>query len=50
MGRSIAKSLKAEVNVPGADLVQFVAALGCAILGQRRLARLGSAIGGSVPS
>jgi predicted CoA-substrate-specific enzyme activase len=31
--------LKAEVNVPPGDLVQFVAALGAAYLGQRRLAK-----------
>ena len=33
--------LKASVNVPDGDLVQYVSALGAAILGQRRLARLG---------
>ncbi len=32
--------LKAEVNVPHGDLVQFVAALGAAYLGQRRLAKV----------
>jgi activator of 2-hydroxyglutaryl-CoA dehydratase len=30
----------AEVNVPPGDLVQFTAALGAALLGQRRLRRL----------
>lgn len=40
MARSIAKALKADVNVPPPDLVQFVAALGCAILGRRRLAKV----------
>ncbi|NNG16216.1 MAG: 2-hydroxyglutaryl-CoA dehydratase [Gemmatimonadales bacterium] len=32
--------LGSEVNVPGSDLVQFTAALGAAILGQRRLEKL----------
>ena len=32
--------LKAEVNVPAGDLVQFVAALGAAYLGQRRLEKV----------
>ncbi len=40
MARSVQEQLKAEVNVPSADLVQFVAALGAAILGQRRLKQL----------
>jgi predicted CoA-substrate-specific enzyme activase len=35
--------LQATVNVPAGDLVQFVSALGAAILGQRRLARLRAA-------
>jgi len=32
--------LKADVNVPAGDLVQFVAALGAAYLGQRRMAKV----------
>lgn len=35
--------LDAEVNVPAGDLVQFTAALGAAVLGQRRLAKLAAA-------
>ena len=37
------KELSADVNVPPPDLVQFVSALGAALLGQRRLARATSA-------
>ncbi|WKZ83175.1 MAG: acyl-CoA dehydratase activase [Acidimicrobiia bacterium] len=40
MGRSISQTLGAEVNVPEPEMVQFVAALGCAILGHRRLAKI----------
>ncbi len=40
MAIAVRKQLKAEVNVPGPDMVQFVAALGAAILGLRRLAKL----------
>ena len=42
MGRTISESLEAEVNVPGADMVQFVSALGCAILAGRRLEKFRS--------
>ncbi|MBL8988577.1 MAG: 2-hydroxyglutaryl-CoA dehydratase [Gemmatimonadetes bacterium] len=45
MARSIARSLKADVNVPPPDVVQFVAALGCGILGHRRLAKTAAAAG-----
>ncbi len=41
MADVIRRELDAEVNVPDGDLVQFTAALGAALLGQRRLARLG---------
>ncbi len=37
MAQSVRNHLKCEVNVPDPELVQFVAALGAAILGQRRL-------------
>jgi predicted CoA-substrate-specific enzyme activase len=37
MGRLIRERLGADVNIPPADDVQFVAALGAAVLGQRRL-------------
>lgn len=40
MGRSIGKALGAAVNVPDPEMVQFISALGCAILGRRRLAKL----------
>ncbi len=40
MAESVRKHLKAEVNVPDPEMVQFVAALGAAILGQRRLKTL----------
>ena len=36
----VREELGTEVNVPGSDLVQFTAALGAAILGQRRLEKL----------
>ncbi len=39
MGRLLRQTLGAAVNVPPADLVQFVGALGAAVLGRRRLAR-----------
>lgn len=40
MASAVREQLKADVNVPDADTVQFVAALGAAILGQRRLEKL----------
>ena len=40
MGRVVREHLKAEVNVPPEKLVQFVGALGAAILAQRRVQRL----------
>jgi predicted CoA-substrate-specific enzyme activase len=40
MAESVREQLKSDVNVPEADLVQFVAALGAALLGQRRLEKL----------
>jgi activator of 2-hydroxyglutaryl-CoA dehydratase len=40
MADAVRKQLKAEVNVPEPDMVQFVAAFGSAILGQIRLAKL----------
>jgi predicted CoA-substrate-specific enzyme activase len=40
MAASVHKQLNAPVNVPQGDMVQFVAALGAAILGLRRLAKL----------
>jgi hypothetical protein len=36
----VRNELASDVNVPPGDLVQFTAALGAAILGQRRLQRL----------
>ncbi len=40
MASIIRDQLKATVNVPAGDLVQFMAALGAAVLGHRRLERL----------
>ncbi len=40
MAKSVSKVLEAEVNVPDPEMVQFVAALGAAILGRRRLEKL----------
>jgi (R)-2-hydroxyacyl-CoA dehydratese activating ATPase len=49
MARVVREHLKAEVNVPPQELVQFVGALGAAILAQRRLQKLHSpACDGSV--
>ncbi len=45
MGRSISESLEAEVNIPDPDMVQYVSALGCAILARQRLEKLGAADG-----
>ena len=42
MGRVVKEALKAEVNVPPGDLVQYVSAYGAALLGQRRLDVLGA--------
>ncbi len=42
MAREIRRELKADVNVPEGDLVQFVAAYGAAILAGRRLEQLGA--------
>ena len=39
-GREVQKQLDKEVNVPDADMVQFVAALGAAVLGHRRIETL----------
>jgi predicted CoA-substrate-specific enzyme activase len=40
MAQVVREQLGAEVNVPAGDLVQFTAALGAALLGQRRLRQL----------
>lgn len=40
MGRAVSEMLEAEVNIPEGEMVQYVSALGCAILGQRRLEKL----------
>jgi (R)-2-hydroxyacyl-CoA dehydratese activating ATPase len=45
MARVAREQLKAQVNVPPENLVQFVSALGAAILAQRRLQKLNSAAG-----
>jgi predicted CoA-substrate-specific enzyme activase len=43
MGRTISETLEAEVNIPDGDMVQYVSALGCAILARRRLEKLEAA-------
>lgn len=40
MAQAVSQRLKSEVNVPDSETVQFVAALGAAILGRRRLRKL----------
>jgi activator of 2-hydroxyglutaryl-CoA dehydratase len=40
MARSVREQLKSEVNVPDPEMVQYVGALGAAILGHRRLGKL----------
>lgn len=40
MARVVREAVNSEVNVPDPDMVQFVSALGAALLGQRRLSRL----------
>jgi len=47
MARVVREHLKAEVNVPPENLVQFVGALGAAILAQRRLQKLNLTAAGS---
>jgi len=42
MGRVVKEALRADVNVPAGDLVQYVSAYGAALLGQRRLDVLGA--------
>ena len=47
MARRVREHLKAEVNVPPENFVQFVGALGAAILGQRRWKKLNLPAGGN---
>ncbi len=46
----VRKELGAEVNVPPGELVQYTSALGAAILGHRRLAKLGASESGLAPA
>ncbi len=46
MAQVVRQALGAEVNVPPADLVQFTAAFGAALLGQRRLRHLAATAAG----
>ncbi|MFQ5704730.1 MAG: acyl-CoA dehydratase activase [Gemmatimonadales bacterium] len=48
MARVVREQLDATVNVPEGDLVQYTSALGAAILGHRRLAKLGRERAGSM--
>jgi predicted CoA-substrate-specific enzyme activase len=41
MAEAVRQELKAEVNVPEGDMAQFIAALGAAVLGHLRLAKVG---------
>jgi predicted CoA-substrate-specific enzyme activase len=50
MARVVSEHLRAEVNVPPEDLVQFVNALGAAILAQRRFQKLSAGLGPNVAS
>ena len=43
MGAAVSENLQAEVNVPDPETVQYVSALGCAILAKRRLEKLAAA-------
>ncbi len=43
LGREVSHQLDAEVNIPAGEMVQFVSALGCAILARRRLEKLQAA-------
>ncbi len=45
MARVVREHLKKDVNVPPEDMVQLVGALGAAVLGQRRLEKLGGQAG-----
>jgi activator of 2-hydroxyglutaryl-CoA dehydratase len=45
MARVVREQLRADVNVPPENLVQFVGALGAAILAQRRLQKLNQSVG-----
>lgn len=40
MARVVSESLDSEVNVPEPDIVQFISALGCAVLARKRLEKL----------
>ena len=40
MGRAVSELLEAEVNIPDPDMVQYVSALGCAILARLRLEKI----------
>jgi activator of 2-hydroxyglutaryl-CoA dehydratase len=45
MSRVVREHLKAKVNVPQGDMVQFTTALGAAILGHQRLRKLRESLG-----
>jgi len=44
MARVVREHLRAGVNVPSENMVQFIGALGAAVLGQRRIAKLGAPV------
>jgi len=47
MGQTVSDVMEAEVNVPDPEMVQFVSALGCAILARLRLEKVGVPAGAS---
>ena len=49
MGRLVGELLESEVNIPDTDMVQHVQALGCAILGHRRLEKIRTEADASAP-
>lgn len=49
MARLVREHLKAEVNVPSGDMVQFTTALGAAILARQRLSKLSGANSARTP-
>ncbi len=50
MGRAVGELIEAEVNVPDGEMVQFVSALGCAILARHRLEKLAAASVAAAPA
>ncbi|MDP7598179.1 MAG: acyl-CoA dehydratase activase [Acidimicrobiales bacterium] len=49
MGQLVSEILESDVNIPDTDMVQHVQALGCAILGHRRLEKIRTEADASAP-